>query len=791
MKISELWLSEWVSPPLMGSELADQLTMAGLEVDGVHPVAGEFDHVIVAKVLRTAPHKEADRLTVCEVDTGNAVIPVVCGAANVRSGLKVALALPGANLPGGLRIKLSKLRGEPSEGMLCSSTELGLEAVSEGIMELDEDAPIGSCLRTYLSLNDAVLDIDLTPNRADCFSVLGIAREVAALNQVPLRALPSVTRPLEIQDELSIRVEATDACPQYLGRLIRGIDRQAVTPLWMKERLRRSGVRLVHPVVDVTNYVLFELGQPMHAFDLNRIKGGLTVRYAREAEQLLLIEGQSVSLDEQVLVIADEQMPLALAGIMGGRDSAVSEETTDIYLESAYFNPLTVAGVARRFGLSSDGSQRFERGVDPALQRIALERATDLLVDMVGGQVGPITTIIHTDALPVTAPIVFHPSKVAQWTGLQLPEEEMKQHLLALGMTIVVHSGHWLISVPSYRFDLSLEVDIVEEITRLHGYDQITADSLMGVVKAGRVAPHQPLLHHMATCLCHRGYHETISYSFVDPLLQTLLYPEFKSLSLLNPISQELSAMRISLWPGLLASAVYNVHRQQTVLKLFETGVIFDRQGDDLVERKRLAGLLTGEQGALNWSEATRSFDFFDLKGDVQAMLEGLSYRELDFVAATHPALHPGKAARVMLGEQLVGWIGALHPRLLDELDLTDEVLLFELDLDVLSAPPTVRYQAISKYPQIRRDLSLVVPMGVVAADIEKTIRRAFPNPWLKSIDIFDVYQGDAIPVGKKSVAVALTLQDDHRTLVDTEIHSGISVILQALDDTYTITLRD
>ena len=792
MKVSELWLREWVNPSLTGPQLATQLTMAGLEVDALNPVAGEFTHVVVAKVLKTTPHPEADKLTLCEVDAGTGIhLKIVCGAANVRAGLNVALALSGASLPGGILIKESMLRGQPSQGMLCSVAELGLEESSEGIMELADDAPIGADLRDYLLLNDHVLEIDLTPNRADCFSILGVAREVAALNNVPLHEHPSVVNVPVINDKLSIHLEAPEACPQYCGRIIRGINREALTPLWMKERLRRGGIRSLHPVVDVTNYVMLELGQPMHAFDLNAIDGSISVRFGRASETLILLDGDDVTLNEKVLVIADNTQPLAMAGVMGGEASAVNANTTDIFLESAFFNPLIIAGVARHFGLSSDSSQRFERGVDPSLQTLALERATDLLLQIVGGQAGPVNVVSNLEYLPAKINVSFSPAKVKQLTGVDVSEDEMLVTLNGLGMNVVRHGAYWDVAVPSHRFDISLDVDLVEEIVRLHGYDNIKAESWVAVVQSGKTNEYEALLSQISQFLCDKGYHETINYSFVDPELQKALYPDVQTMTLLNPISSELSEMRVGMWPGLIASMVYNAHRQQAAIKFFEAGVVFDVKGGQLQERSCIAGLLAGEQGLLNWSEPSRAFDFYDAKGDLQSLFARLNLHDVQFVAATHEALHPGQTARILIDEKEIGWIGVLHPRIADELQISNDVIVFELSLMPLIHKIPVRFQAISKYPQIRRDLSLLVSDDVSAAQIERAVRGVVAKELLKSFDVFDVYVGDAIPKDKKSLAIALTLQDDHRTLIDAEINAIIGAIIKQLDNEFAIILRD
>ncbi|SPX61724.1 Phenylalanyl-tRNA synthetase beta subunit [Legionella feeleii] len=764
MKVSELWLREWVNPSLNGQQLASLLTMAGLEVDAVTPVAGAFTGVIVAEVLNTTPHPQADKLTLCEINTGaGKPLKVVCGAANVRQGLKVALAQIGANLPGGLVIKESMLRGELSQGMLCSVTELGLAENSDGIMELDEDAPLGTDLRTYLALDDQVLDIDLTPNRADCFSVLGVAREVAVLTSLPLQPLPEKTSLPTTDEQLTIKLLNSDACPQYYGRVIRGINPQAHTPIWIAERLRRAGLRPIHPVVDITNYVMLELGQPMHAFDLQSIDGNINVRFAKANETLQLLDGQQINLHDRVLVIADNKKALAMAGIMGGEDSAVQEHTTDIFLESAFFSPIIIAGIARSYGLCTDSSQRFERGVDPALQLLALERATDLLLDIVGGNAGPVSSASELAALPLKNKILFNPAKVQQLTGLAVAEEEMVRMLQGLGMDVDRKTAEaWQINIPSHRFDISLDVDLIEEIIRLHGYDKLPGAKMNTTVQAGNINPLESLAARCSQFFIARGYNETISYSFVDPELQQELYPQNLTMQLLNPISSELSQMRVGMWPGLIAAMVYNTHRQQTALKLFENGVVFDLQQGSLQEHACIAGLLTGEQGAMNWSEKTAKFDFYDAKGDLQALFAALQLPEVHFIADVHPALHPGKSARIMVANQEAGWCGVLHPRIADALDSPDEVVLFELRLGALINTEAVRYQQISKFPQIRRDLSLLVNNEVSAAQIEQLVRQTVNEALLKSFDVFDVYTGETIPAGKKSLAIALTLQDDN-----------------------------
>lgn len=793
MKLSALWLREWVNVSLTEDELANQLTMAGLEVDAVSPVAGEFTHVVVAEVLSTKPHPDANKLTLCDVNAGTGdTLSIVCGAANVRKGLKVALAMTGAQLPGGLKIKESKLRGELSQGMLCSVSELGLAEQSEGIMELPDDAPVGLDIREYLSLDDYVFDIDLTPNRADCFSVLGIARDVAALNALPL--LQPKIEPVAptIDDVVSVHLKSPQACPHYCGRVIRAINPDALTPLWMSERLRRAGVRVIHPVVDVMNYVMLELGQPMHAFDLSQLNGGISVRFSNHSEQLTLLDGQTITLDEKVLVIADSEKPLAMAGIMGGAASAVEEHTHDIFLESAFFNPLVIAGVARQHGLFSDSSQRNERGVDPQLQRRALERATALILSIAGGAAGPVIEASDTAYLPRPLHFKFNTQSVARLTGVSIPLLEINKLLTGLGIDVVDQQGESFdVSIPSHRFDIQQDVDLVEEVIRLYGYDKLKAQPMNAELQSGQPSARERIAMQLASWFRAKGYNETISYSFVDPELQDALYPGRELMQLLNPISSELSQMRVGMWPGLIASMIYNLHRQQNAIKFFEIGVVFDVKNNQLTERARVAGLLMGQEGDLNWSEVAHRFDFFDLKGELQSLFASLQLEELDFNRALHDALHPGQSAEIIINKQHAGWIGVLHPRLADALDLQHDVLLFELDLDLLVNTTPVRYKTISKYPLIRRDLSFLVDESISANQIERVVRAAVDHDWLKSFDVFDVYIGTHIPEGKKSLAIAITLQDAHRTLVDAEINETISAIIKSLENECFILLRE
>ena len=792
MKVSESWLRSLVNTELSVEQLASQLTMAGLEVDSVSPVAGDFTNVVVAKVIDAEPHPEADKLTICTIDAGDEEPhTVVCGASNVRQGIKVALAKLGATLPGGFKIKKVKLRGQPSCGMLCSGSELGLEEKSDGIMELSEEAPIGQDLRVYMDLNDNMLDIDLTPNRADCFSHMGIAREIAAINNLTLNEIGISEIDARINESVDVCIQATEACPQYYGRMIKNINTEATTPLWLAERLRRSGVRPLHPVVDVTNYVMMAIGQPMHAFDASKLSGSIHVRFAQKQEPITLLDGQEIHLNEKNLVIADEQRALALAGIMGGHDSAVEDQIKHVFLESALFKPQYIAGVARQHGLFTDSSQRFERGVDPVLAKAALDYATHLLLEIVGGEPGPVTFDKQSEDLTAKHIVTFQPEKVEQLTGVELSENKMAEILSSLGFDVVSESTPWQVTVPTHRYDVSFDVDLVEEIIRLYGYQNIQAKSLLAEATSGEPNQMEIMTDNISKFLVSRGYHETISYSFVDPTLQQAIYPGKKALDLLNPISADLSQMRAGLWPGLIASMVHNIHRQNHSMRLFETGVVFDYYGNNVQENLCIAGLMTGKHDAFNWATPERQLDYFDLKGDLEALFSTCHLNHVNFKTSTNPALHPGKSALIMLEDQVIGELGVLHPRFNVELGLTSEVVIFQLNINQLICRDKVQYQKISKYPQIRRDLSMIVDEKVLAAEIEKTINEALSGELLKSFDVFDVYQGQHIPAGKKSIAVTFTLQDVQKTLTDEEINSSIDAILELLKSKHAITLRD
>ncbi len=793
MKFSEQWLREWVNPPLSTEQLSTQLTMAGLEVDAIEAVAGEFTHVVVAEVLKVEPHPDADKLRVCQVNIGKTEsVTIVCGAANVRQGLRVPAALIGAQLPGDLKIKKSKLRGVESHGMLCSAKELGVAEQAEGLLELPLDAPVGQDIRAYLKFDDVSIELGLTPNRSDCLSVLGIAREVAALNKLELKR-PEI-KPVSVtsKDVLPVMLEAKADCPRYAGRIIRGINPAAETPIWMQEHLRRSGLRSLGPVVDVTNYILLELGQPMHAFDLQKISDRIMVRHARKGEQIKLLDGQTIALSEGTLVITDAKQVLAMAGVMGGDSSAVSDVTRDIFLESAFFSPLAIAGRARSYGLHTDSSHRFERGVDPVLQVQALERASALLLEIIGGKAGPVVEVAESTLLPLRSPITLHPSRIEKVLGIAMSPEQVEDILSRLGMNLVVVGQDWQVTPPSHRFDMSIEEDLIEELGRVYGYNQLPNTRPQGQMRIGarpesRLNPRQ-----LRRLLVDRGYQEAITYSFVSEDLQAKLDPEHTPVALANPISAELSMMRTSLWPGLVQALQYNLNRQQSRVALFEVGLRFIKADSGLRQEKVVAGVVTGSRYPKQWGLPATMVDFHDLKGDVEAVLamtaEAQAYT---FSAKPHPVLHPGQSALISHEKKGdVGWVGALHPGLIKELGLSQQVYLFELPLSAMATTRVPAFEPLSRFPAIRRDLAIVVDRTISALNVQETIKKSAPGT-LTNLELFDIYTGEGIDSGRKSLALGLTFQDLSRTLTDNDIETAMGRILGVLKSELKATLRE
>lgn len=794
MKLSEQWLREWVNPTLDVHALAEQLTLAGLEVESVDPVAGQFTQVLVGYIKGVEPHPDpkVSRLQICQVDVGDSLLSIVCGAPNARAGLKVAVACVGATLPNDIRIKEVKLRGAISQGMLCSYAELALSKESAGIIEFPLDAPIGKELQDYLQLHDHVIDVHLTPNRSDCLSVKGLARDISALTESPLIAHTIPNSTPDITDQLPITIKSAEDCPRYCARIIRGINPQAQTPIWMVERLRRSGFRAIHPVVDVTNYVLLELGQPLHAFDLSRLDSEIIVRRAKKDEKLVLLDGKEVSLDKETLVIADKTQAQAIAGVMGGLDSSVSTQTTDILLESAFFNPAVLAGRTRHYGLNSESAYRFERGVDPDLASQAIERATQLLLEIVGGKSGPV--LESQSALAKQTAITLSQTRVKKLLGITLTEADIESILQRLGMLFSKHAhaeNSWQVTPPSWRFDIHKEADLIEELARVHGYSNIPETSPCATLHFMGNAESKLPLNRVRQLLVDRDYHEAITYSFTSPQLQHSIDPQQTPFTLVNPISSELSVMRSSLWPGLLNAARYNQKRQQSRVRLFETGLCFQTVREELSQNPMLAGIAMGDSAAEQWGLAKKPIDFFSVKSDIEALLR-LTGQLIDthFIPTSHPALHPGQSAELIQGEKVLGYFGALHPKLLMELDLMGPVYLFELSLSKMTQSKLPCFEPFSKFPLVRRDISFWIEETFSAQAILEQVKKE-AGDWLNDAYLFDVYHDKEKEQGKRSLALALLWQHPSRTLVDTEVDDLLKKVIQSLQQRFTIQLRE
>lgn len=801
MKFSEQWLREWVNPDIDTAALQEQLTMAGLEVDGCEPVAGTFTKVVVGEVLEVTKHPDADKLNVCMVNVGEAeAVQIVCGASNVRVGLKVPAALVGAKLPGDFKIKKSKLRGVPSHGMLCSTKELGLEAQADGLMELPVDAPVGTAVEDYLKLNDVSIELDLTPNRGDCLSIAGIAREVGVLNESDVTELEITPVVASIKDTFKVSVTAAQACPHYVGRVIKNVKPTAETPLWMQEKLRRSGHRSLGPLVDVTNYVLLELGQPMHAFDLDKLNKEIIVREAKQDEKITLLDEQEIKLNAGTLLITDASGPIAVAGIMGGASTSVSDNTKNIFLESAFFTPVNLAGKARSYGLHTDSSHRFERGVSFELQTDAIERATALLLEIVGGEAGPVTEITSGSNLPNRAPVKLRLERLSRVLGVTFEPVFVETCLLNLGMNFETTCDGWEVTPPAARFDIEIEEDLIEEMGRIYGYDNIPQTRPSSLIKMTPVKEALVGMGLVKQTLVDRGFYEAITYSFIDPSLQAKVDPESEAIALANPISADMGVMRTNLWAGLLDTLQYNLNRQQNRICLFECGLKFLRQDNEIKQKLVVAGVLNGDLYPEQWAVTNRKVDFFDTKGHVEALL-GLTGKNLEFTfkVDSHPALHPGQSAAIYFGkneknQQHVGWVGALHPELNKALDLPSSTFVFELNAELFEEGLIPAFKSVSKYPAIRRDLAIIVEQNISAQKVMDTIHascRASGTDILQDLELFDVYEGEGIDSGRKSLGLGLTLQHLSRTLTDTDVDSEIQNVISELNDKLGATLRD
>ena len=791
MKFNKNWVDEWVKNSLSAQELSDTITMAGLEVDTCTGVCAEFDHVVVGEVLECWDHPDSDHLHVTKVNVGAAEpLQIVCGAANCRTGLKVACALVGAHLPG-ITIKDAKLRGVESHGMLCSFKELGMAEESDGIIELPGDAPVGTDLHDYMQLHDACIDVDLTTNRPDCLSIRGIAREVAVLTHGTLTEPNIPTIAATIDDTFPIKVEDQVACPRYLGRVIRGVDQKATTPLAMVEKLRRAGVRSVSPIVDVTNYVMLELGQPLHSFDLNRLHGSIIVRQAQEGEHLVLLSGDKVTLTGDTLIIADEQGPLGLAGIFGGESSGINEHTQDVFLEAAFFSPLAIKGRARHYGLKTDASHRFERGVDPQLQRLAMERATELLLEIGGGQAGPIVEVVNEAELKQEHHIELRLERLNQVLGCEVPVSEVEHILTTLGLKPEKTATGYRTTAPSFRFDLEIEEDLIEEVARIYGYNQIpnklpVATMVMSAQPEANLAE-RALRHSLVAS----GYHEAITYSFTDPkVLQ--VFSEAEPLVLSTPISVELSAMRTTLLSGLAVAAKYNVNRQQKRVRLFELGLSYiqDSAAENGVRQEpMLAGLALGDVEAESWAYPSRRVDFFDIKGDVEALIALTADPEAyEWRRTSCPFLHPGQGADLYFKGRKVGVVGMLHPVAQKALGFKNGVAVFEIAQSALATRVIPVSHEISKFPAVRRDFAFVLDKQIASSELLNTIKEQ-GGALVTEVTIFDEFKDESLG-DKRSLALGITLHDNNRTLEDAEVESVVAKILSVVSERHGATLR-
>ncbi|HSG23387.1 MAG TPA: phenylalanine--tRNA ligase subunit beta, partial [Azonexus sp.] len=773
MKFSESWLRSFVAPELSSEELSHLLTMAGLEVEELDPVAPQFNDVVVAHVLEVTKHPDADRLNVCKVNTGRGEPTIiVCGAPNVAVGLRVPCALPGARLPGDFVIKIAKVRGIESSGMLCSAKELGIAEEASGLLILPPDAPVGQSIRQYLDLDDNLFTLKLTPNRADCLSLTGVAREVGAIADAPVKFVDVPEVAATITEQRQVVLDAPAACPLYCGRIIQGVDAKAPTPEWMKRRLERSGIRAISALVDVTNYVMLELGQPLHAFDNAKLSGAVHARMARPGEKLLLLNEQTINIDSDILVIADDVKALAMAGVMGGEESSVTLETTELLLESAFFAPKAIAGRARRYGFSSDASHRFERGVDFGGARRAIERTTRLILDICGGAAGP---VVETSAeMPARKPVRLRTERAAKVLGMAITAEQIAKLFSGLSLSFTRDGDDFLVQPPTWRFDIEIEEDLIEEIARLYGYDNIPSPAPRGPL-AMLVQPEaQRPQAHVRQLLVDRGYQEVINFAFVEEAWEADFAANTNLIRLANPIASQMAVMRSTLFGGLISNLRTNLNRKQSRVRLFETGRTFHRDAkgcpvEGFHQPRKLAGLAYGGALPEGWSDGGRKVDFFDVKGDLEALLAPAKLR---FEKLLHPALHPGRAAKVLLDDCEIGCVGELHPEWVQKYDLPLAPVVFELDFDAVKAASVPSYIEVSKFPVVIRDLAVVVDQGIALQAILDGLKGQLPA-LVNDVQLFDVYAGKGVAENKKSLALRIVMQDTQRTLLDSEVDAA------------------
>jgi len=788
MKISENWLREWVNPEISSTALVEQLTMLGLEVDEVLPAAGEFTQVLVAEIVAIDKHPDADKLNVCQVDAGTGeLLQIVCGAPNARKGLKAPLAMIGAVLPGNFKIKKSKLRGLESNGMLCSNVELGLSDDHSGLLELPQDAPVGTDIRDYFELNDRIIDIDLTPNRADCFCAKGIAIDLACLNDLSINEPEISEIQATIDEQITVNLTAKKQSPRYLCRVINGIDNSKTTPLWMQEKLRRSGIRSIHPVVDVTNYVMLELGQPMHGFDKAMIHGSIEVKMAKKGEKFTLLDGKEVQLDEEYLMIADDKNYLAIAGVMGGLESGCSATTQDVVLESAYFDPATIMGKSRNLGIFTESALRFERGVDAQLQRQAMHRASQLILQICGGKVGPIVEAKADEYIPQAKSIQLSEDKLLRVLGFKVAKDKVKTILQGLHMDVIEQDKGWQVTAPSSRFDMDIEEDLIEEVVRIIGYDTMPAHNLLGQSVIMALPEERIGQNRIKQQFNDLGYLEAINYSFVSEKLLAHFNMLEGSISLKNPLTEEFSTMRTSLLPGMMETLKYNLRRQNESIKLFESGNVFHNK-EGIVEDDKLIAICTGKRNLEHWGMGQESLDFFDCKGDLECLLENcktdyvLNDSQFDF-------LHPGRQAVVEMAGVSVGWIGQVHPELCRKMAVKKDVYAFELFMKNIQNTRLPVFEDVSKYPSVRRDLAMIVCEEVSYQDIKSLASRELGSVLIETL-VFDEYQGENIGTGKRSLAVGFVMQQKNATFEDKEVDKLMSKMVSSLKENLRVEIR-
>lgn len=791
MKFSVNWLKQWVKLDLSAAQLAERLTASGLEVDSVEPVAADFDGIVIAEIESCQPHPDADKLSLCSVNDGSAErLQIVCGAPNAKPGIKVPLARIGAHIGADFSIRKAKLRGVESHGMLCSARELGLSDDHSGLMELPVDAELGVNFRDWLALDDHSIEIDLTPNRADCLSIRGLARDVSA--SCASEFIEHETEAVVASSERSfpIRLEDRQGCPRYVGRIIENINVAANTPLWMQEALRRGGVRSISAIVDVSNYVMLELGQPLHAFDLDKLNSEIIVRRGRENEKLLLLDGSEVEVGVDVLAICDAKGPVALAGIMGGEASAVSDDTRNILLESAWFNPAVIMGKARDYGMHTDASHRFERGVDPHGQSRAIERASQLILEICGGQAGPLVVEEAVDLLPVASPVKLRLQRLNQLIGYDFRQADVEQILLRLGMKVQYDSAEqaWTVIAPSARVDIAIEEDLIEEVARIHGYDRIPVSMPGGEVQVGSAARHEVSLAQLRGLLTAAAYQEAINYSFVDIRQLEAVFQSENALPLANPLSGDLGVLRTSLLPGLLATLNRNFRRQHSRVRLFESGLVF-LQSETLREVPRIAAVACGSALPEQWSEDTRALDYFDIKGDVERLLALRGSGEAGFERLHAPWAHPGASASVSVDGQCIGWCGAVHPQVLKSLDIDCEVFAFELDLEPIQQRNVQLARPYSRFPSIRRDIAIWLPEQTSYAEVRDCILDS-AGDLLQNLIVFDVYHDLKSKKGYKSLAIGLILQNVSSTLTDNVTDPVMQQVISNLNSRLSAELR-